>query len=83
MILALLAAPGGAPPADDVYFAVADLESVHRRAAALDCLSQVEVHGESGGEIHRRPWGERSFYAEDPWGNGLCFVDETTLFTGN
>ncbi len=25
---------------------------------------------------------ERSFYAVDPWGNGLCFVDDTTLFTG-
>ena len=22
------------------------------------------------------------FYVIDPWGNGLCFVDETTLFTG-
>ena len=29
-----------------------------------------------------RPWGERSFYAFDPFGNGLCFVDETTVFTG-
>jgi hypothetical protein len=29
-----------------------------------------------------RPWGERSFYVKDPWGNGLCFVDEKTLFTG-
>jgi hypothetical protein len=29
-----------------------------------------------------RPWGERCFYAFDPFGNGLCFVDETTLFTG-
>ena len=26
--------------------------------------------------------GERSFYARDPFGNGLCFVDENTLFTG-
>ena len=33
-------------------------------------------------EIVKRPWGELSFYAEDPWGNGLCFVDEKTLFTG-
>lgn len=29
-----------------------------------------------------RPWGERSFYCRDPFGNGLCFVDEKTLFTG-
>jgi uncharacterized glyoxalase superfamily protein PhnB len=33
-------------------------------------------------EIEIRPWGERSFYARDPFGNPLCFVDETTLFTG-
>ena len=26
--------------------------------------------------------GRRSFYVDDPWGNGLCFVDENTLFTG-
>jgi hypothetical protein len=38
--------------------------------------------GASGCELGKRPWGERSFYAHDPWGNGLCFVDETTLFTG-
>jgi len=29
-----------------------------------------------------RPWGERSFYAVDPFGNPLCFVDQKTLFTG-
>ena len=34
------------------------------------------------GQIVVRPWGERSFYVEDPWSNGLCFVDEKTLFTG-
>ena len=26
--------------------------------------------------------GELSFYVEDPWGSGLCFVNEGTLFTG-
>ena len=25
---------------------------------------------------------EKGIYARDPFGNGLCFVDETTLFTG-
>jgi hypothetical protein len=48
----------------------------------LDCLSDDDVHGASAGEIVVRPWGERSFYAEDLWGNGLCFVDDKTLFTG-
>jgi hypothetical protein len=48
----------------------------------LKCLSKEKVHGESAAKILVRPWGEKSFYAEDPWGNGLCFVDEKTLFTG-
>jgi hypothetical protein len=42
-----------------------------------------QTHDESAGEILTRPWGERSFYAEDPYGNLLCFVDERTVFTGN
>ncbi len=29
-----------------------------------------------------RPWGERSFHADDPFANGPCFVDERTVFTG-
>ena len=75
---------GKAPLAnsDDLYFAVADLESFHARAQKLGCLSTADVHGKPGGEIAKRPWGERSFYAEDPDGNGLCFVDAQTLFTG-
>jgi hypothetical protein len=40
------------------------------------------VHTASGGQIGVRPWGERSFYATDPFGNLLCFVDGETLFTG-
>ncbi|HSB07996.1 MAG TPA: VOC family protein [Blastocatellia bacterium] len=86
VILALLdPSPGGmkaTPNVDDVYFSVSDLDSIHARARALGCLSDEQVHDESAGDIVVRPWGERSFYAKDPWGNGLCFVDETTLFTG-
>ena len=63
----------------DVYFAVPNLEAVHERARSLDALSTGEVHGEPAGEIVVRPWGERSFYAVDAFGNGLCFVDEKTL----
>jgi len=54
----------------------------HERARELNCLSTEDVHGASAGDVVKRPWGERSFYAYDPWGNGLCFVDENTLFTG-
>jgi catechol 2,3-dioxygenase-like lactoylglutathione lyase family enzyme len=67
---------------EDLYFAVDDLEAVHARAIELDCLSKADVHGEPAGEPIVRPWRERSFYVEDPDGNGLCFVDATTLFTG-
>ena len=34
------------------------------------------------GQIAVRPWGERSFYLSDPFGNPLRFVDAATLFTG-
>jgi catechol 2,3-dioxygenase-like lactoylglutathione lyase family enzyme len=71
------------PLPDHVYFAVADLEACHARAAELDCLSTEVGDGELAmGEIQVRPWGERSFYLRDPFGTPLCFVDEATLFTG-
>jgi len=70
------------PLPDYSYFAVSDAEAVHQRARELQCLSTDDVHGESAGDLVKRPWGERSFYVHDPWGNGLCFVDENTLFTG-
>ena len=86
MILALVDVTAGGeaakPLPDYIYFAVNNLEDVYARARELGCLSTDDVHGASAGEIVKRPWGERSFYVEDPWGNGLCFVDETTLFTG-
>ncbi|HSS50692.1 MAG TPA: VOC family protein [Thermoanaerobaculia bacterium] len=86
VILALVDPTGGeeAPKTnpDYVYFSVQDLEAVHARAGEFGCLSSNEVHGESAGDIVTRPWGERSFYAYDPFGNGLCFVDERTVFRG-
>ncbi len=66
-----------------LYFAVDDLDGMHQRAQALGCLVPDEVHGASAGAIAVRPWGERSFYARDPDGNALCFVDDRTLFTGH
>jgi len=70
------------PIPDHVYFAVPDLGAIHAVARELRCLSSGKVHGEPAGEIVKRPWGERSFYADDPFGNKLCFVDSSTLFTG-
>lgn len=57
-----------------VYFSVGDLEATHERARQTGAheLTEIEV----------QPWGERSFYALDPFGNPICFVDSTTLFTG-
>ena len=86
VILALLDVTTGGeearPIPDNIYFSVNDLDAVYERAKKLGCLSAEDVHGASAGEIVTRPWSERSFYAQDPFGNGLCFVDENTLFTG-
>lgn len=65
-----------------LYFTVSDLDAAFERAKALNCLSQETVHDAPGGGIVVRPWGERSFYALDPWGNPLCFVEEGTVYTG-
>lgn len=73
----------GAPPiGDHVYFSVSNIDAFYERARELNCLEDGDIHGAAAGEIVVRPWQERSFYCRDPWGNGLCFVDETTLFTG-
>lgn len=65
-----------------LYFTVSDLEAVYERANQLRCVSREEVHDAPGGGIVVRPWGERSFYVEDPWKNPLCFVEEGTVYTG-
>jgi len=70
------------PAAKALYFLVDDLDAVFARAKALGCLSQEMVHGARGGEITVRPWGERSFYAEDKWLNPLCFVEAGTVYPG-
>jgi catechol 2,3-dioxygenase-like lactoylglutathione lyase family enzyme len=90
VILALLdpSVEGGkavSPLPEPVYFATADLEGAHRRAHGLGCLSSELIHNDPAnpaGEMVVRPWGERSFYAADPSGNPLCFVDSRSLFTG-
>lgn len=62
------------PNPDHVYFAVDDLDGCFARASKLP-------NGSTLGPIKTQPWGERSFYFADPFGNKLCFVDERTLFT--
>ena len=70
------------PAAKALYFVVGDLDAIFERANSLGCLSQEQVHGEPGGQISVRPWGERSFYAEDKWQNPMCFVEEGTIYPG-
>jgi hypothetical protein len=73
-------------PAEALYFATHHLEEVFQRASKLGCLTPGLLHDDPSsplGEIVVRPWGERSFYADDPSGNPLCFVDANTLFKGS
>jgi SAM-dependent methyltransferase len=74
---------GFRPNPDNIYFAVDDLEGAWERARAA-AAGEVDLdEPQFGGGIATRPWGERSFYCTDPFGNRLCFVDETTLYTGS
>jgi catechol 2,3-dioxygenase-like lactoylglutathione lyase family enzyme len=63
------------PNIEHAYFSVRDLKAAYERARTAEC-SWLEDR------IRRRPWGEKSFYLRDPFGNPLCFVDEKTAFTG-
>jgi hypothetical protein len=85
VILAVLdPSQGGMKPTPgpkSIYFAVHDIEAVHTRARDLKVLSPYSVHGQPAAEVIVRPWGERSFYVTDPWGNELCFVEDGTLYT--
>ena len=62
------------PNPDHLYFAVDDLEETLGRVRAQPSASIDK-------DIETHPWGERSFYCRDPFGNKLCFVDDRTLFT--
>jgi catechol 2,3-dioxygenase-like lactoylglutathione lyase family enzyme len=71
------------PNFEHIYFAVSNLEEAFTRAEGTGGL--VDAVGDGNlpmGRIAVRPWGERSFYMRDPFGNPICFVDEKTVFTG-
>jgi predicted enzyme related to lactoylglutathione lyase len=63
------------PNPEHVYFAVADVDAVFRQASQLGCTRIDQA-------VTTQPWGERCFYAVDPFGNPFCVVDEKTVFTG-
>jgi catechol 2,3-dioxygenase-like lactoylglutathione lyase family enzyme len=72
-------------PTESIYFSVDHIEEIYERATELRCLEPGLLHEDPAsplGSLLVRPWGERSFYAHDPAGNPLCFVDSQTLFTG-
>jgi predicted enzyme related to lactoylglutathione lyase len=73
-------APDPLPNSDHVYFSVEDLEGALDRVKDAQ-PSGMDVPNQERG-IARRPWGERSFYCQDPAGNPICFVEAGTEFTG-
>ena len=62
-------------PKQYIYFSVADLGSTFEKAKNLQCKRIDKA-------IKTMPWGERLFYAKDPFNNPICFVDEATVFRG-
>jgi uncharacterized glyoxalase superfamily protein PhnB len=58
-----------------VYVAVDDVEASFERVRAAGPRWVDDT-------IATQFWGERSFYADDPFGNPLCFVQEDTLYLG-
>ena len=58
-----------------IYIGVSDLEGVFDRTKSAGAEMQSEIES--------MPWGERLFYARDPSGNPICFVDDKTLFLGS
>jgi len=65
------------PNPDWIVFQVDDLERTHSAAIGAGARLPGEAVPGIGplGRIAVRPWGERSFYAEDPFGNRICFVE--------
>jgi catechol 2,3-dioxygenase-like lactoylglutathione lyase family enzyme len=72
------------PNPEPLYFAVGDLQSVYEACERAGAVFAEESPPGVGplGRIVRRPWGEESFYAADPFGNPLCFVARDTVFRG-
>ena len=73
------------PLTDPLSLSVEDLDDVLERAREAGAVFASGDTPDVGplGEIAERPWGERSFYCDDPFGNPLCFVEEGTEFTGS
>jgi len=57
-----------------VYFSVDDLERTRSRCAAAGATDLTPIEA--------MPWGETMFYALDPFGNPISFVQAGTEFVG-
>jgi catechol 2,3-dioxygenase-like lactoylglutathione lyase family enzyme len=73
-----------APNPEPIYVAVDDLPATLAacRAAGGELAKGAPPAVGPLGEIAKRPWGEESFYASDPFGNPLCFVARASVFRG-
>ncbi len=59
-----------------VYFAVPDLDAIYAVALRLGFVVR-------DGGIQSMPWGERVFWAVDPFGNPVSFVASASMFVGS
>ena len=57
-----------------VYFSTDDLEGARARCEAAGAADVTSIRA--------MPWGETMFYAKDPFGNPISFVQAGTEFTG-
>jgi catechol 2,3-dioxygenase-like lactoylglutathione lyase family enzyme len=73
------------PNPEPLYLAVSDLEATYRTCREVGAkFAEGSPPGVGPlGQIAKRPWGEESFYIRDPFGNRLCFVASSTVFTGD
>lgn len=63
------------PNQNEIYLSSKDLERMRSISLKLDCPKVSEIEDQ--------PWGERTLYVTDIFGNQLCFVDQDTLFRGS
>jgi catechol 2,3-dioxygenase-like lactoylglutathione lyase family enzyme len=72
------------PNPEPLYLAVSDLEKTFEACTGAGARFAEGAPPGVGplGEIATRPWGERSFYATDPFDNPLCFVSADSVFVG-
>ena len=72
------------PNPESIYLAVSDLAKTFRLCESAGATFSSGTPPGVGplGRIAERPWGETSFYVVDPFGNGLCFVSQDSVFRG-